>query len=77
MRPNTNAEIARALKDQSHYAQDSETKWLMEEAARRIGELDTVSFALDKAVLDEAHRATAKPLMPPKPQRLPRRKAEG
>ena len=36
MRPKTNSEIAKALRVQSQYATDSETKWLMEEAALRI-----------------------------------------
>src|SRR5262245_40783986 len=48
MRPSTNADIAKALRLQAAYAADSETKWLMEEAARRID--DTAPSAQDQIV---------------------------
>lgn len=87
MRPQSNNEIAKALRVQSQYATDSETKWLMEEAAKRIddapsaelpvtlsaakGDLSTDQFA--EAPTPESQPAEEQKAPPSaKPHRLPR-----
>lgn len=59
MRPTTNEEISKALRVQANYAVDSETKWLMEEAARRLITLQDIAIDLKNALPDNGERVLA------------------
>lgn len=71
MRPTTNPEMARALRDASHYANDSETLWLMQEAANRLDAIDAPEPAPSSAASAESTEEQNAPAAA-KPQRLPR-----
>ncbi len=79
MRPKTNAEFAAALKLQSHYATDSEGRWLLEECAKIIASIDgapqpaPVAAAPAERAPEQNAPAAVEDAEPPKPQRLPRK----
>ena len=79
MRPQTDAEFAKALRLQSCYATDSETQWLMKASADRLEQLAAPqpagaakAEAADEAPASEEQNAP----VAAKPQRLPRAKAK-
>lgn len=67
MRPTTDAELAKALMTQAAYAQDSEARWLMETAAKRLGEIGAAAPIADApgiapAAAAEIEASTTPPL---------------
>ena len=57
MRPSTHAEVAQALRVASQYAPDSETLWLMGEAANRLDAIDVPQPAPSDAASAESSEA--------------------
>ncbi len=72
MRPKTNAEFAAALNLQSHYATDSEGRWLLEECSKIIASIDSAPVAAAPAESAPEQNAPAAAKVASRPDKLPR-----